>query len=160
MATPRKSVAKLRADGSRHYSQAELQEREEREPKVPDDISALPPSSIPAPEWLPELLRKRFDELAAILESMGLLTILDADALGRYLIAESSYRWATAHMTKALQAGNAEEAQKWSSMQARFFSQCRNIGNDLGLSVSGRCRLEVPTVPPPSSADPDADLYG
>lgn len=158
MPTPKRSVAQLRASGSRHYSQAELAEREAREVKVPAADAALQESSIPAPEWLPDSLRGRFAELAAILESMHLMTILDADTLGRYLVAENSYKRATNQLNAAFSRGDAAEAQKWSSVQDRFFNQCRAIGDDLGMSVSARCRLETPPVA--AEAEPDADLFG
>ena len=32
----------------------------------------------------------------------------------------------------------------WSKVQERYFKQCRACANDLGLTISSRCRLVVP----------------
>lgn len=155
MSRPRKSVAALRATGSRHYTEDELREREAREPKAPAVKHLDPPS------YLTGALADKFRQLAPILIRMGVLTALDADGLARYLIAEQNYLRATNRLTKAMNAGNTAEADKWSAMQDRFFRQCRSAGADLGLTVSGRAGLELPpgydTCPPDGEED---DLFG
>ena len=37
-----------------------------------------------------------------------------------------------------------ENADSWSRMQERYFKQARNSANDLGLTVTSRCKLVVP----------------
>lgn len=155
MSKPRKPVAALRASGSRHYSKQQLEEREAREVKAP------PAKSLEPPAYLTESQAKKFRELAPILISMGVLSSLDADGLARYLIAEQHYLRATNRLTQAMNAGNTAEADKWSAMQDRFFRQCRAAGSDLGLTVSGRARLELPPGDEPESQEgEEADLFG
>lgn len=138
MARKRQTVAALRATGSRHYSKAQLAEREAREVKAP------PAEELPPPDYLPASLAKKFRVLAPVLIRMGILTALDGDGLARYLIAEHNYLHATKQLMDAMKAGTAAEADRWSAIQDRFFRQCRSAGADLGLTVSGRCRLELP----------------
>lgn len=155
MPRKRQSVAALRASGSRHYSNAQLEEREAQEIKAP------PVERLPPPTYLPPSLRAKFEQLAPVLIRMGVLTSLDADGLARYLIAEQNYLRATNRLTAAMNAGNTAEADKWSAIQDRFFRQCRAAGSDLGLTVSGRCSL---VLPPGYAAEEapgeEADLFG
>lgn len=155
MPPKRQPVSVLRASGSRHYSKAQLEEREAREPKAP------PVTTLEPPSYLTGVLAEKFRRLAPILIRMGVLTALDADGLARYLIAEQNYLRATNRLTAAMNAGNTADADKWSAIQDRFFRQCRAAGTDLGLTVSSRCGLELP----PGCAEEEApgeeaDLYG
>lgn len=155
MPRKRQSVAALRANGSRHYSNAQLEEREAQEIKAP------PVERLPPPTYLPPSLRAKFEQLAPVLIRMGVLTSLDADGLARYLIAEQNYLRATNRLTAAMNAGNTAEADKWSAIQDRFFRQCRAAGSDLGLTVSGRCSLVLPPGYAVEEAPgEEADLFG
>jgi len=154
---PRKKqpVATLRANGSRHYRNDVLDEREAREPKIP------PVSELPPPSYLPKSLADKFNKLAPILLRAGILTAVDADGLARYLIAEQNYLRATNRLTAAMNAGNTAEADKWSAIQDRFFRQCRAAGSDLGLTVTGRCSIVLPPGCTMEEAPgEEADLFG
>lgn len=155
MSRRRKSTAELRASGSRHYSKAQLEEREALEIKPP------PAKTVEPPSYLPQSLVVKFRQLAPILIRMGVLTSVDGDCLARYLIAESNYLRATQRLTSAMNTGNTVEADKWSAIQDRFFKQCRAAGGDLGLTVSGRGRLELPAgIEPEEAPGEEADLFG
>jgi len=154
MSAPRKSVAALRASGSRHYSKAKLSEREAHEVNAPPATSLVPPS------YLPASLAEKFRKLAPVLTRMGVLSELDGDCMARYLIAESNYLRVTSRLTSALNTGNLQDADKWSAMQDRFFKQCRAAGSDLGLTVSGRCRLVLPEGYPVENEGGEGDLFG
>ena len=155
MPRKRQPVAALRANGSRHYSNAVLDEREAKEVKAP------PAKRLEPPSYLPKSLAEKFGKLAPILIRMGVLTSLDADGLARYLIAEQNYLRATNRLTAAMNTGNTAETDKWSAIQDRFFRQCRSAGADLGLTVSGRCSLELPTgYAVEEASGEEADLFG
>ncbi len=155
MAPRRRSVAELRLSGSRYYSKAQLEERERVEVKPPTVKTLEPPS------YLPQSLVAKFRQLAPVLINMGVLTSVDGDCLARYLLAESNYLRATQRLTSAMNTGNTVEADKWSAIQDRFFKQCRAAGGDLGLTVSGRGRLELPTgYEPEEVSGEEADLFG
>ena len=40
-----------------------------------------------------------------------------------------------------------EGAGNWSALQEKYFKQARACANDLGLTITSRCRLVVPKAP-------------
>lgn len=126
------------ANGRKHLSKAEIAERERQEVKLPTAKTAKPP------KWLPEILRKDFRALGKKLIAAGLYTDLDADTLGRYLVAQQEYLLATKQVFKAYGDRDPEEVEDWTRIQERHFKQARNCANDMGLTVTSRCRLVVP----------------
>lgn len=126
------------ANGRKHLTKAEIAEREAREVKLPTAKTAKPP------KWLPEGLRKDFRALGKKLIAAGLYTELDADTLGRYLVAHQEYLLATKQVFKAYADRDPEEVEDWTRVQERHFKQARNCANDMGLTVTSRCRLVVP----------------
>lgn len=138
MAGKRQPTDVVIANGRKHLSKAEEAERRAGEVKVSPAKTAKPP------KWLPEGLRKDFRAVGKRLIAAGIYTDLDADTLARYLIAQSEYLMATSHVHKAYQERDPEEVEDWSRIQDRHFKQARNCANDLGLTVTSRCRLVVP----------------
>lgn len=138
MAGKRQPTDVVIANGRKHLSKSEEAERRAGEVKVSPAKTAKPP------KWLPEGLRKDFRAVGKRLIAAGLYTDLDADTLARYLIAQSEYLMATSHVHKAYQERDPEEIEDWSRIQDRHFKQARNCANDLGLTVTSRCRLVVP----------------
>lgn len=146
-------VAVLKASGSRHYTKAELAEREAHEIKAPV------PETITPPNYLPKALIEKFEHLATILLKIGIYSELDGDGLARYLIAEHNYLRITNKLSAALGAGNIDAASKLTAMQDRFFKQCRAAASDLGLTISSRCRLQAPFVFDEEPSE-EAELFG
>lgn len=128
----------LEAKGKSHLTKKEKAEREEGEVKTPT------PKRVQAPDWLPGNLRKEFNRLGRLLLKIGIFSDLDRDALARYLMAHEIYFKATSHIQEAIRRGDSGEAVKWSSVQGRYFTQCRECANDLGLTITSRCRLVIP----------------
>lgn len=126
------------ANGRKHLTKAEIAEREAREVKLPTAKTAKPP------KWLPEALRKDFRALGKKLIAAGLFTELDGDTLGRYLVAHQEYLLATKQVFKAYAEQDPEAVEDWTRMQDRHFKQARSCANDMGLTVTSRCRLVVP----------------
>ena len=138
MAGTRQPTALVVAKGRKHLTKAEIAEREASEVKLP------PAQRIKAPKWVPEALKKDFKEYARALADAGLYADLDADTLGRYLIAHQEWLAATSEAQKALQRKDIELADAWSKLQERYFKQARNCANDMGLTITSRCRLVMP----------------
>lgn len=151
MAKARKSAAELKAAGSRHYSKDELEAREAAEVKI------ITVAEVPPPKYLPTSLQDKFSSLAADLVSMGTMTTVDADTLARYLIAESNYLRCTNRVTAAINAGNTSEADRWVSIQDRYFRQLRAGAADLGLNARARSSI---TPPAEGDAASDDGLFG
>lgn len=137
---PRQPTDVIEANGRKHLSRAEAAERRRQEPKVDKPKTASPP------KWLPEALRKEFRALGKRLIAAGLYTALDADTLGRYLVAQHQWLIATQQAEMALGAKppDLEQADAWGRVQERYFKQARNCANDMGLTVTSRCRLVLP----------------
>jgi len=138
MPGPRQPTDLLKAAGRKHLSRAEEAERRSREARVETARTAKPP------KWLPEELRKDFRALGKGLIAAGLYTDLDADALGRYLVAQHQWAIAAGEAEAALRERDQETAEDWGRIQERCFKQARGCANDLGLTVSSRCRLVLP----------------
>lgn len=110
------------------------------------------PKTAKPPKWLPESLKKDFRALGKRLIAAGIYTDLDADTLGRYFVAQHQWLIATGEAEKALtktgatghQVPDLEGAEAWGRVQDRYFKQARNCANDLGLTVTSRCRLVIP----------------
>lgn len=128
----------LEAKGKSHLSRAEKAERERTEVRAPK------PKQVRAPDWLPANHRKEFNSLSRQLLDLGIFSKLDRDTLARYLIAHELYSKATNHIQFAISEGKPDAAVKWSSVQGKYFQQCRDCANDLGLTVTSRCRLVLP----------------
>lgn len=145
MAGARQPTDLVVAKGRKHLTQAEEDARRDREVIVP------PPQRAKPPKWLPKELHKEFRALGRQLLDVGLYTDLDADNLGRYLIAHHEYISATVEVQRALEpvpgrGRDLEAAESWGRVQDRYFKQARNCANDMGLTVSSRCRLVIPSV--------------
>lgn len=138
MPGPRQPTDVIKANGKKHLSKAEEAERRAREANIPKAKSAKPP------KWLPEYLKKDFRALGKKLIASGIYTDLDADTLGRYLVAHHQWVRATWNAEDYLNQDDVEQADAWGKLQDRYFKQARNCANDLGLTVTSRCRLVVP----------------
>lgn len=135
------------ANGKKHLSKAEIAERRAGEVRIPAAKTAKPP------KWLPEAIKKDFRALGKKLIAAGLYTELDADTLGRYLVAQQEYLLATKQVFQAYAERDPEEVEDWSRIQDRHFKQARNCANDMGLTVTSRCRLVVPETAQASEED-------
>jgi P27 family predicted phage terminase small subunit len=148
---PRQPTNLIVAKGAKHLTRAEEDARRDQEVVVPVPDKATPP------KWLPKALRKDFCKLGGQLLSVGLYSDLDADNLGRYLVAHQQWLQATAQAAVYLQSCDAENADVWGKLQDRYFKQARACANDMGLSVTSRCRIVVPQVLVNAAAAPSGD---
>ena len=78
----------------------------------------------------------------------------DADTIATYCMARTEWIHATKRVNAALTSGNLDDANGWGLVQDRFFKQARACANDLGLTISARCRLIVPEKPPGAEDNP------
>lgn len=152
---PRQPTDVIVANGRKHLSKAEEEARRRREP------NGFKPKTATPPKWLPEALKKEFRALGKKLIAAGIYTTLDADTLGRYLVAQHQWLIATQQAEEAL-AGkppDLEQADAWGRVQERYFKQARNSAADMGFTVSSRCRLVVPENAKQKSEDSNPFLH-
>ena len=134
MPTYPEPVALIRAKGAAHKSKAELAAREAREIKA--ELTDLTP-----PAYLSAKQKREFSRYAEMLGAIGIMKDLDVDCLARYVVANDRY---VALTKQAAKAGTIDEAAKLSGMADKAFNQAHKCATALGLTITSRCRLQVP----------------
>ena len=136
MAGQRQPIELLLAKGKKNFSKAEIEERKSKEVKANTD-------NIQPPAYLSKELIPNFEYIANQLADIGIMTNLDCEVLARYVMLENQFQQIS---TKLLQLNiDDEEYYKFCNLQEKIFKQVRQVGNDLGLSISSRCKLVVPS---------------
>ena len=136
MAGQRQPIELLLAKGKKNFSKAEIEERKAKEVKANTD-------NIKPPSYLSKELIPNFEYIANQLIDIGIMTNLDCEVLARYVMLENQFQQIS---TKLLQLNiDDEEYYKFCNLQEKIFKQVRQVGNDLGLSISSRCKLVVPS---------------
>jgi P27 family predicted phage terminase small subunit len=137
MSGQRQPIELLMANGKKNLTKAEIKARLESEIKpVTDDITA--------PAYLTKKQKTEFDRISGQLQKLKIMGETDVDALARYIVANDFYINAVKKLRTAEVRNNPVLFDLWSKNQERFFKQCRSSANDLGLSISSRCKLVVP----------------
>lgn len=144
MPGPRQPLEVLEARGRKHLSKSERAAREAGEVRGGGEIKRLTP-----PSWLPEGQRAEFFRVARVVIQLmpSLVARTDGDTIAAYCMARQEWLTATAKANQAMRAGELKEAQGWGLVQDRYFKQARACANDLGLTISSRCRLVAPEAP-------------
>ena len=137
MAGQRLPLEVVQARGAKHLTKAEIQARQEREIKPIAD-------NIIAPAFLTKKQTTEFYRIADQLKKLKIIGETDVDALARYIVANDFYINAVKQMRKKDVREDPFMFDSWSKIQERYFKQCRSSANDLGLSISSRCKLVVP----------------
>lgn len=123
------------AKGKKHLTKEEINNRKSNEIKAPSD-------KIRAPSYLNKDLKREFNKIAKQLKGIDIMTNLDVDALASFIIARKLYLEAT---QKLIENPDTILDKDLVGVQDKFFKQCRATAGDLGLTISSRCKLIVPT---------------
>ncbi len=142
MSGQRQPIELVIANGKKNLTKAEIQERLDSEVKPIAE-------NIIAPSYLTKKQRDDFNKIADQLKKLKIMGETDVDALARYIVANDFYINAVKQMRKSEVKNNPERFEAWAKIQERYFKQCRSSANDLGLSISSRCRLVVPATKEP-----------
>lgn len=137
MARPRQPTNLILAKGKKHLSKAEINERLSGEIQPIDD-------NIIAPGFLTKKQKEEFYKIASQLKKLKIMGETDVDALSRYIVANDFYINAVKKMRSKEVKDNPIAFESWAKIQERYFKQCRASANDLGLTISSRCKLVVP----------------
>lgn len=139
MAGQRQPIELVIANGKKNLTKAEIQERRDSEVKpITDEITA--------PSYLTKKQKAEFDKIATQLTKLKIMGETDVDALARYITAKDMYEHAVKQIRKTEVKNNPFVYEKWINIQDKIFKQCRSSANDLGLSISSRCKLVVPAT--------------
>lgn len=152
MAGQRQPTQLVLAKGKKHFTEDELAERLAREVQPCTD-------GIEAPRYLTAKQKKQFDKLAEQLKKIKIMGETDVDALARYVTAQALYEDAVKELRKLDKdrpkdrdaEGYYRDLEIWSALydlaikrQDRYFKQSQTAARDLGLTISSRCKLQVP----------------
>lgn len=133
MAGARQPIELLLLKGNKNLTKAEIEERKKTEVKAPSD-------KVRPPAFLPKDLKREFNAIAKELIAIEIFSNLDVDTLARYLIAKKMYN----KFTDKILSDEFEFDEKIINAQDKYFKQCRQCANDLGLTMSSRCKLVIP----------------
>ena len=139
MARSRQPIEVLLANGKKHLTKAEIAERRATEVKVL-------PGDMDPPEYLTIKQQEEFRTIAKQLQALGIMSETDVDALARYVIANTFYISSVRKLRSREVMGDPELFDSWLKIQERMFKQCRAAASDLGLTISSRCKLVVPST--------------
>ena len=93
---------------------------------------------IPCPAYLAGALALRWEILSPQLAAMGTVDELNADLLGKYILAENEYLRVSELVQDAIRVGDAEDSNKWLAAQDRLTKQILTLGDELGLTPKAR----------------------
>ena len=142
MSGQRQPIELVIANGKKNLTKAEIQARRDSEIKpITDDITA--------PDFLTKRQKDDFYKIAEQLQKLKIMGETDVDALGRYIVANDFYVNAIRKMRSKEVKNDPVLFGAWAKIQERYFKQCRACANDLGLTISSRCRLVVPATKEP-----------
>ena len=137
MAGQRQPVELIIANGKKHLTKAEIKERKSAEVKAPV-------GNVAPPDYLPDTLKKKFNDLSSQLLKINIMSELDVDLLARYLLSEQVYLALTKKYMSAISRNDTEQIDKLSTSQDKAFKQCLSTAKELGLTISSRCKLVIP----------------
>lgn len=150
MAGQRQPIELIQAKGKKHLTKKEIETRKVTEVKAPND-------NIEAPDYLPAALKDDFYKITTVLTELGIMSNLDCGAVARFLLNQAEYLQYTKLLFKELQVDKQKTDKDYdrikmlASLKQKAYQQCRSSANDLGLSISSRCRLVAPEgkeIPP------------
>lgn len=136
MVRPKQPISLVQAKGKKHLTKAEIKDRESKEVKADND-------KVEPPSYLTPVLKKEFKRIANELIKIDIMTNLDCEALARFVVSEYNYQKVT---KKLLKTGvDNDKYFNYLLMQEKLFKQSRQAASDLGLTISSRCKLVIPT---------------
>ena len=132
-------VAVIESRGDYHLGAETAYERARREPHSPD-------TAISPPEYLTDKHDVReFERYAEMLDHLHVWSELDADELARYVSAESAYRDYVRQLRAAIRSGDVSEMGRIQRLEIAQAEQARKSASALGMTITSRCKLVVPT---------------
>lgn len=138
MAGQRQPIELVIAKGRKHLTKSEIEQRKSTEVKAPAD-NIKPPSNLNKEQ------KKEFKKISKQLIELEIMSNLDCDSLGFYLIAKGRFDKVKEELDKLDPLINSDEYDKLSRFEERYRKQCREHAIDLGLTISSRCKLVIPS---------------
>lgn len=137
MARPRQPIEVIQMKGKKHLTQKEIEERKKQEVKVKAKSDNIKP-----PSYLKGKQKGEFKKIAKQLIELKIMSNLDVDALARYIIARDCYLQVVQTINEQPELILDKDTAK---IKDTYFKECRQASSDLGLDISSRGKLVVPT---------------
>ena len=151
---PRQPIDLLIEKGKKHLTKEEIEYRRNTEVNVEA-------KDVKPPTYLSKKQKQEFNKIAKILVESVMMSELDEDCLARYLIANENYIRFTKQINAEFRKQNSKEAKQDPDIlektntrieqllihQDRAFKQCNSCADKMGLTITSRCRLQVPQAP-------------
>lgn len=142
MAGQRQPIELVIAKGNKHLTKAEIEARRNSEVKPLT-------GEIAPPAYLTKKQKAEFNKISDQLQELKIMSETDVDTLARYIDAKTFYINAVKKLRSKEVRDDPELFESWLKIQEKMFRQCRSSANDLGLSISSRCKLVVPATEKP-----------
>lgn len=137
---------------SNHLTKAEIERRQEHEKKIKGFTDMVEP-----PKYLTAAQKKEFDRLANELMRLDIFSNLDVDSLARYIDSKFQYIQLIKDLkkiksTEVIDLPNGtkkvvanDDYPKLMRTKTNLFNECRLAAGDLGLTITSRLKLVIPT---------------
>ena len=135
MSSNKQPIELVIANGKKHLTKEEIEQRRNEEVKPNTD-------NIVAPDHLLKAQAERFDYLAEQLIYAKIMTNLDVENLARYVVLEQQY----AKVSKKINSTDimSTEYDKLLAKQSKVFIMLDKLSNQLCLNILARCKVVAP----------------
>jgi len=137
---------------SKHLTKDDIKKRQKHEEKMRG-----PTENIEIPSYLTATQKKEFAEIAEKLVVLEIFSELDVDSLARYLDSKHQYLQLVKDIrkikpTETVEQENGkkitianEDYPKLQRTKNTLFNECRSVAADLGLTITSRLKLVIPS---------------
>lgn len=137
---------------SKHLTKDDIKKRQKHEEKMRG-----PSENIEIPSYLTAAQKKEFTEIAEKLVALEIFSKLDVDSLARYLDSKHQYLQLVKDIrkikpTETVEQENGkkitianEDYPKLQRTKNTLFNECRSAAADLGLTITSRLKLVIPS---------------
>lgn len=137
---PREPIDLIKAKGKKHLTKDEYEERKSGELQVPF-------TNVKPPSYLTKSQKKKFKDIANKLLALEIMTELDTDCLARYVISHELYLSYTEKVNTLISANSITVLKEFQNMQDKAYKQAQAAARDLGLTITSRTKIVIPTPP-------------
>src|SRR5690554_5696933 len=134
-------LAVIQGRGKSHLTKEEIKIRQEQEEKARGFTDRIEP-----PSYLLKKQQEEFMEIANELIRLNIFSNLDVDTLARYIDSRSQYIELVKKIRNIKFDKNFKEYAQMQRTKNALFTECRQLANDLGLTITSRLKLVVPQI--------------
>ena len=143
---PRQPIELIVSKGKTHFTKEQIEKRRAEELRVPDD-------AIAPPTYLTKRQQAEFQQIAETLIQLKIMKNLDVDSLAAYIVERDEWLATIKQLRRKGVRENLEQFDKLSRIEERYRKQMRATATDLGLTISSRGKLIMPTPETPIPHD-------